>query len=186
MVLLGQQPVGGADLRQRAAPVKAERGVVVGLSALQVPSLLGDGVHVSFIDDWRLFPGRQQMRALEETAEIFFAGDDLGAGLAGEAGMGFVFHFQPFEPDDADKLPVFFPDLGLGKFHDIGNRNKIPRRVRRGGIKVAEEVCLSCFNSGETITGHRHFFFAPFLAAAFFGAGLLALDFTTFFAIMLL
>ena len=31
-----------------------------------------------------------------------------------------------------------------------------------------------------------YFFFAPFLAAAFFGAGLLALDLTAFFAICLI
>ena len=63
-------------------------------------------------------------------------------------------------------------------------KNPAWRRALRD--EVAEEVCLSCFKSGETITGHRYFFFAPFLAAAFFGAGLLALDFTTFLAIMLL
>ena len=57
------------------------------------------------------------MRAFEQAAEIFFAGDDFRAGFAGEAGMGFVFHFQPFEADDADELSVFFPDLGLGKSH---------------------------------------------------------------------
>ena len=61
------------------------------------------------------------MRAFEQAAEIFFAGDDFGAGLAGQTGMGFVFHLQPFEADDADKLPVFFPDLGLDEFHLIGN-----------------------------------------------------------------
>ena len=59
--------------------------------------------------------------ALEQAAEILFAGDDLGAGLAGEAGVGLVFHFQAFEPDDADELPVFFPDLGLGEFHGGGD-----------------------------------------------------------------
>jgi hypothetical protein len=30
MMLPGQQPVGGADLRGRAAAVEAERGVVIG------------------------------------------------------------------------------------------------------------------------------------------------------------
>ena len=121
MMLPGQQPVGSANLRERAAAVEAERGVVVGNRALQASSLLGDGVHVSFIDGRRFFAGRQQLRAFEQAAEIFFAGDDFRAGLAGEAGVGFVFHFQPFEPDDADELAVFFPDLGLGEFHGISN-----------------------------------------------------------------
>ena len=59
------------------------------------------------------------MCAFEQAAEIFLAGDDLGAGFAGQAGMGFIFHFQPFKPDDADELTVLFPDLGLGEFHGV-------------------------------------------------------------------
>jgi len=51
--------------------------------------------------------------------------------------------------------------------------------------KDCGEVCLSCvFGSGETIAGSGHFFFAPFLAAAFLGAGLLALDLTAFLAMI--
>ena len=57
------------------------------------------------------------MRALEQTAEVLFAGEGFGTGLAGEAGQGFVFHFEPFEPDDADVLSVLFPDLTLAEFH---------------------------------------------------------------------
>jgi hypothetical protein len=63
--------------------------------------------------------GREKVRAFEQAAEILLAGDDLGAGLAGEAGLGFVFHLEPFKPDNADELAVLFPDLGLGKFHVV-------------------------------------------------------------------
>ena len=153
MKLLGQHAVGGADLRERAAAVEAERGVVVGNRTLQADNLLRDGVHVSFIDGRSIFAGRQQLRAFEQAAEIFFAGDDFRVGLAGEAGMGFIFHFQPFEADDADELSVFFPDLGLGEFHggDSGKRKRIPRGVGRSGIKWREKFVSPVF-SGETIT----------------------------------
>lgn len=153
MKLLGQHAVGGADLRERAAAVEAERGVVVGNRTLQADNLLRDGVHVSFIDGRSIFAGGQQLRAFEQAAEIFFAGDDFRAGLAGEAGMGFIFHFQPFEADDADELSVFFPDLGLGEFHggDSGKRKRIPRGVGRSGIKWREKFVSPVF-SGETIT----------------------------------
>ena len=57
------------------------------------------------------------MRALEQAAEIFFARDVLRAGFAGETRVGFVFHFQPFEADDADELRILLPDLTLAKFH---------------------------------------------------------------------
>ena len=99
------------------------------------------------------FIHRQQFGAFEQAAEIFFAGDDFRAGLAGEAGMGFIFHFQPFEADDADELSVFFPDLGLGEFHggDSGKRKRIPRGVGRSGIKWREKFVSPVF-SGETIT----------------------------------
>jgi len=153
MKLLGQHAVGGADLRERAAAVEAERGVVVGNRTLQADNLLRDGVQVSFIDGRSIFAGGQQLRAFEQAAEIFFAGDDFRAGLAGEAGMGFIFHFQPFEADDADELSVFFPDLGLGEFHggDSGKRKRIPRGVGRSGIKWREKFVSPVF-SGETIT----------------------------------
>jgi len=59
MKLLGQRAVGGADLCERATPVKAERGVVIGNGTLQAASLLRDGVHVSFIDGRSVFAGRQ-------------------------------------------------------------------------------------------------------------------------------
>ena len=61
----------------------------------------------------------EQMRALEQAAEIFFAGDLLRAFLVAEVGHGFVFHFQPFEAHDADVFPVFFPDLALAQFHGV-------------------------------------------------------------------
>lgn len=113
MKLFGECAIGGADLRKRAAAVEAERGVVIGNRTLQADNLLRDSVHVSFIDDRRFFSGGQELRAFEQTAEIFFARNYLRAGFAGETGMGFVFHFQTFEADDADELSVFFPDLGL-------------------------------------------------------------------------
>ena len=57
------------------------------------------------------------MRALEQSAEILFAGHGFPASLAGEAIQRFVFHFEPFQPDDADILSVLFPDLTLAEFH---------------------------------------------------------------------
>ena len=137
MKLFRQHAVGGADLRERAAAVEAERGVVIGNRTLQADNLLRNGVHVSFIDDRRFFTGGQELRAFEQAAEIFFAGDHFGAGFAGEAGMGFVFHFQTFEADDADELSVFFPDLGLGKSHggDECCRKRIPLGAGRSGME---------------------------------------------------
>ena len=145
MVLLGEQPVGGADLRERAAAVEAERGVMIGFSALQFPSLTGRRRGASFIarrrsnwespDFWRdhRFGRRQQLRRFEQAAEIFFAGDLQRAFLGGEAGHGFVFHFEPFEPDDADVLRALLPDLALAEFHERahGKKNLSPLILRQ-------------------------------------------------------
>ena len=57
------------------------------------------------------------MSAFEQAAEILFAGDNFRAGLAGEAGHGFVFHFKSFQTHDADVFPALFPDLALTQFH---------------------------------------------------------------------
>jgi hypothetical protein len=57
------------------------------------------------------------VRALEQAAEILFAGDDFCAGLAGEAGHGFIFHLQPLKADDAEIFRALFPDLALTQFH---------------------------------------------------------------------
>jgi hypothetical protein len=65
------------------------------------------------------------VRAFEQAAEIFFAGDDFRAGLAGETGHGFVFHFEPFQPHDADVFPALFPDLALAKFHGRHDINRL-------------------------------------------------------------
>ena len=185
MKLFGEHAVGRADLRERAAAVEAERGVMIGNRTLQADNLLRDGVHVSFIDGRSIFAGRQELRAFEQTAEIFFTGNDLRAGLAGEAGVGFVFHFQTFEADDADKLSVFFPDLGLGEFHggDSGKRKRIPRALSTAGWSGMGSLSLLFIRRDNNL--QPYFFFAPFLAAAFFGAGLLALDLTAFLAIVL-
>ena len=59
MKLLGQRAIRGADLRERAAAIEAERGVVIGNRTLQADNLLRDGVHVSFIDGRSVFAGRQ-------------------------------------------------------------------------------------------------------------------------------
>ena len=152
-MLFGQQPVSGADLGQSATAVKAERSVVVGSRPVQLMGLLGDGVHVGFADNRRFFTGGQQLRAFEQAAKIFFAGDNFRASLAGEAGVGLVFHFQSFEADNADELAVFFPDLGLREFHDgdIGQSKRIPRGIERGGMKLRKKFVSPVF-SGETIT----------------------------------
>ena len=57
------------------------------------------------------------MSLLEQAAEILFAGDVPCAGFAGEAGQGFVFHFEAFQPHDADIFRALFPDLTLTQFH---------------------------------------------------------------------
>ncbi len=59
------------------------------------------------------------MRALEQAAEVFLAGQGFYAGLAGQTIRRFVFHLQPFQPHDADVVSVLFPDLTLAKFHDV-------------------------------------------------------------------
>lgn len=79
------------------------------------------------LDFWRdhRFGRRQQLRRFEQTAEIFFAGDLQRAFFGGEAGHGFVFHFEPFEPDDADVLRALLPDLALAEFHERADGKKI-------------------------------------------------------------
>jgi hypothetical protein len=57
------------------------------------------------------------MRAFEQAAEIFFAGDNISLGFISKAVHGFIFHFEPLQSDDADVLSIFFPDLTLAKFH---------------------------------------------------------------------
>ncbi len=53
------------------------------------------------------------MRAFEQAAEILFAGDVERPFFIGEVEHGFVFHLQPFQPDDADIFLALFPDLAL-------------------------------------------------------------------------
>jgi len=65
------------------------------------------------------------MRAFEQAAEIFFAGDAHHAFFVGEIGHGFVFHFEPFEAHDADVFLALFPDLALAEFHGGGLFNSI-------------------------------------------------------------
>jgi len=57
------------------------------------------------------------MRAFEQAAEIFFAGDVLCAFFVSEVGHGFVFHFEPLQFHDADVFLALFPDLTLAQFH---------------------------------------------------------------------
>jgi hypothetical protein len=65
------------------------------------------------------------VRAFEQAAEILFAGDNFRAGLAGEAGHGFVFHLEPFQPHNADVFPALFPDLALAQFHGRQDTNRL-------------------------------------------------------------
>jgi hypothetical protein len=65
------------------------------------------------------------VRAFEQAAEIFFAGDDFRAGLAGEAGHGFVFHLEPLQPHDADVFSALFPDLALAQSHGRQDTNRL-------------------------------------------------------------
>ena len=49
MMLLGQQPVSGTNLREGAATVEAERGVMIDFSVLQFLILAGEIRVVSFL-----------------------------------------------------------------------------------------------------------------------------------------
>ena len=83
------------------------------------------------------------MRAFEQAAEILFAGDDLCASLAGEAGHGFVFHLKPFEADDADVFRALFPDLALAKVHGHHYMN-LNSAVERTGLRAKSLAAKSC------------------------------------------
>jgi len=91
------------------------------------------------------------MRAFEQAAEIFFAGDVFCPFFAGEAGHGFIFHFEPFEANDADVFPALFPDLALAQFHGrhytnrvralatrLLRKNRIPARSKKFAVQVTE------------------------------------------------
>jgi len=97
--------------------------------------------------------------ALEEAAEIFFAGLDEGTFAGIEADHGFVFDGEALEFDDADIFAALFPDLTLAEFHERGGRNG------RRGLSLRTR-------SGETATRRNYFFFflADFLAAGFLAA----------------
>ena len=66
----------------------------------------------------------QQVGLFGQVAEIFFAGDVFYALLAGEAGAGFVFHFEAFGPHDTDIFLPLFPDLALAQLHVRHNSNQ--------------------------------------------------------------
>ena len=121
MVLFGQPTVGGANLRQRAAAVQAERGVMIFFSALQLAKLLCVRAGGRGRSGQWLFIRRQQVRAFEQSAEILFAGGLRGAFLGGEADHGLVLHREPLQLHDAEILSIFFPDLALAKFHATRN-----------------------------------------------------------------
>ena len=164
MVLLGEQPVGGADLREGAVAVEAERGVMIDFSALQSPSLTSRRSGVSFIarrrrnlkalDFWRdhRFWRRQQSGLLEQAAEIFFAGDLQRAFLGGEAGHGFIFHFEPFQPHDAKIFLTLFPDLALSQLHGHHYTNRVRALAARF---CGRNLSLLIFTSEETAEDGR-------------------------------
>ena len=89
---------------------------MIGGGALQDPGLLG-GRFLGRAHWGSCLRDGEQCRALEQTAEIFFARDVPCARLCGEGGVGFIFHFQAFEADDAYEFAFFFPDLALAEFH---------------------------------------------------------------------
>ena len=57
------------------------------------------------------------MGLFEETAEVLLAGEVPDALLAGEAGQGFVFHFEPLQTHNADVFLALLPDLALTQLH---------------------------------------------------------------------
>jgi hypothetical protein len=54
---------------------------------------------------------------LEQTAEILFAGDVPCSFFGGEARQGFVFHFEAFQPHNANEFLALFPNLTLQQLH---------------------------------------------------------------------
>ena len=99
------------------------------------------------------------MCAFEQTAEIFFAGDNFRAFLVAEIGHGFIFHFESFESDDTDVFLVLFPDLALAEFHEDFWKN----------------LSLLIFAPGETASNKRLLFL--FRRCFFLGCGLLGFGF---------
>jgi hypothetical protein len=67
----------------------------------------------------RSFGGQEQSGLFEQAAEIFFAGDVPAACLAVNARHGFIFHFEPFQANDAEVFFFPFPDLSLAQFHVV-------------------------------------------------------------------
>ena len=59
---------------------------------------------------------------LQETAKILFARDVFRAFFGVETIKGFVFHFEPFQTDDADVFLVFLPNLTLTEFHRVAEK----------------------------------------------------------------
>jgi hypothetical protein len=119
----------------------------------------------------------EQMRAFEQAAEIFFAGDNFRAFLVAEVGHGFVFHFEPFEADDADVFPTLFPDLALAQIHGMNIRTG--HGHWRAGL-LQGNLSLLIFASGETASNGGYLFLAAAdfaaTAALFLALALLALD----------
>ena len=104
------------------------------------------------------------MGALEEAAEIFFAGLDEGAFAGVEADHGFVFDGEALEFDDADIFAALFPDLTLTEFHERGGRRGegtvSPDKVGRD----SNQKTLLLFLLGGLLGG-------GFFSGGFFGFG---------------
>jgi hypothetical protein len=96
-------------------------------SALQFPKLLRWRGRAGFrARGQNLFIRREQMRAFEQAAEIFFAGDLHRAFPSREAGHGFVFHLQALKPHNAEILRALLPSLALAELHEWRNKNLSP------------------------------------------------------------
>ena len=103
------------------------------------------------------------MRAFEQAAKIFFAGDLDRAFFGREAGHGFIFHFEAFEPDDAEILLTLFPSLALAEFHECGNKKSVSLDLRPKETAVSRRLLfLFC---GDLFLGRG------------FAAGFFAFDF---------
>ena len=93
----------------------------MGGTACRRPKVFPPNLFRHFVTQRREFY-RQELCPFQEAAEIFLAGDVLGAFFIGEAEQGFIFHLQPFQPHNADIFLALFPDLALAQFH----RDSIP------------------------------------------------------------
>jgi len=94
---------------------------MIGLRGWQAANLTDARSGVSFITYGRNIGRREQRGVLKQAAEFFLADADVNALFGITRGRGFIFDFEPFKSDDAEKFCTDFPDLGLAEFEGRGH-----------------------------------------------------------------